>query len=175
MKRKCFSAVFALVLAFVFLLSGFPGHASQTASGRADVGQERKHGEISVDFRGVHIRSAVMKISELSGLSIVIDETVIPAREGEMLPGGISPRVTMRLEDVPAIDALDAILRMKNLAFQIVGNIVIITSGERLFSERLETRMYILGSPVRGTVEFKMPDLEREERQDERARLRIPD
>ncbi len=206
MNKRYFSSILAALLAFTLSISSVFSYASQTGSRPAVSIEERKHAKISVDFQGVHIRSALMKISELSGLSIVLDEAVMPAelkqipgerespgplesrrteidapyrrtrtgREERTLPGGLSPRVTISLEDVPAIGALDAILRMKNLAYQFHGNIIIITSRERIFSERLETRMYILKSPVSGTVEFKMPDFTGDERDSERARLRIP-
>ena len=55
---------------------------------------------------------------------------------------GTSPRVTIRLKDIPLIEALDVILRTKGLNYRIEENIIYITTEENLAAGRLISKSY---------------------------------
>ena len=119
--------------------------------------QEKTQQEVSVHFEDAHIRTVLKYLSELSGLNIVLDESVFPGGEG-LMPGQTSPRVTIDLDDLPLIEALKTILRAKNLVYRIEENLVWITTRERMAMERLQTKVYDLLRSVTGEVTFEMPE-----------------
>ncbi len=147
---------------------------------------------ISLDFENAHLRKVMRYLSKVSGINIVLDENVFPIGfegEGEAAPaaavpipdeeaaitdaqapveekvtlGDISPRVTIRLKDIPLIEALDVILRTKGLNYRLEENIIWITTEENLAAGELVTKSYkpssgigdILGMLLK-TVPFDM-------------------
>jgi tetratricopeptide (TPR) repeat protein len=120
---------------------------------------------ISLDFQNAHLRKVLTYLSKVSGINIVLDESVFPAEikeekvpatalpaptlpggeaapaEAEVVPGGRA-RVTIRLGDIPLIEALDVILRTKGLSYKLEENIIWITTEENLEAGDLVTRTY---------------------------------
>ena len=119
--------------------------------------QEKTQQIVSVDFDNAHIRTVLKYLSGLSGLNIVLDESVFPVGE-ELMPGQTSPRLEIHLNNLPLIQALETILRVKNLVYRIEENLVWITTRERMAMERLQTKVYDLLRAVTGEVTFEMPE-----------------
>ena len=91
--------------------------------------EERAKQIVSVRFEDAHIRTVLKQLCEVSGISMVVDETIFPGEGEEVSPAA---RVTIQLEDVPLIKALDVILRPKGLSYRIVGNVIWIATAENL-------------------------------------------
>ncbi len=123
---------------------------------------------ISLDFQNAHLRKVLTYLSKVSGINIVLDESVFPPEaEREKTPAPAPPageetapavptaavaveevtsgghaRVTIRLKDIPLIEALDVILRTKGLSYKIEENIIWITTEENLQAGDLITKTY---------------------------------
>ncbi len=83
--------------------------------------------------------SAVPEISEEEEGEAGIEEK---EEEEKPIATGTSPRVTIRLKDIPLIEALDVILRTKALNYRIEENIIYITTEENLAAGRLISKSY---------------------------------
>ncbi len=127
--------------------------------------EEKAKQIVSVHFENAHIRSVLRYLSEISGVNIVLDESVFPSA-GEILEEQTSPRVTIDLDDLPLIEALTVILRAKNLAYRMEENLIWITTHERMARERLVTKIYILLTPGTGVVSFGEPEEEEKEEEE---------
>ena len=132
--------------------------------------QARAREPITITFEDAHLRTVLREMSSLSGINIVLDENVFPiltdeeTKEERITPeptreevafereeeeeeeeealADLSPRVTIRLKDVPLIEALDIILRTKGLNFRIEENIIWITTEENLAAGELITKTH---------------------------------
>lgn len=149
---------------------------------------------ISVDFDRVHIREVLRELSRISGINIVLDDSVFPPaeeeeepepepEEPERAPGEPfrldfpdeeaaperpaapaevqelidNPYVTIRLRDIPLVEALDVILRTKGLNFRIEDHFIWITAEEKLAVEgELVTRTYRPTGGLRNIVNMLM-------------------
>ncbi len=80
---------------------------------------------ISVDFQNADIRTVLRLLSEISGLNIVISESV-------------TGKVTMRLINVPWDQVLALVLKTQKLAMEREGNVVRILPQSELAAERRE-------------------------------------
>ncbi len=130
--------------------------------------EEKADQIVSVHFENAHIRSVLRYLSEVGGVNIVLDEQVFP-EDAQVSEGQTSSRVTIDLDNLPLIQALEAILKGKILRYRLEKNLIWITTPERMAVERLETRIYtILTSGTRGVV-FERPE-EEEEGEKEGAR-----
>lgn len=127
---------------------------------------EKKAGQlVSLDFEKAHLRKVLKYLSKVSEINIVLDENVFSADEGmeKFQPAApavpepeiseeeekakpaltdISPRVTIRLKDIPLIEALDVILRTKGLNYRMEENIIYITTEENLAAGKLVSKSY---------------------------------
>ena len=123
--------------------------------------KEKAEQIVSVHFENAHIRSVLRYLSEVGGVNIVLDEQVFP-EDAQVSEGQTSSRVTIDLDNLPLIQALEAILKGKTLRYRLEKNLIWITTPERMAMERLETRIYtILTSGTRGVV-FERPEEEEE-------------
>ncbi len=119
---------------------------------------------ISLDFNNAHIRNVLSYLQQVSGVNIVLNEAIFPREEAGMGPvAGPSPRVTLRLTDIPLIEALDLILRTKGLAYRLEENIIWITTPREIGMGGMETRTYELpagGTHIVETLEASLPQPE---------------
>ena len=69
-------------------------------------------------------------------------ETFEEEEEAKPIAAGTSPRVTVRLKDIPLIEALDVILRTKGLNYRIEENIIYVTTEENLAAGKLISESY---------------------------------
>ncbi len=142
--------------------------------------EEKARQLVSLDFENAHLRTVLTFLWKVSGVNIVLDESVFPAEveseeepaigaepaveaagEEEIIPEAetstdeeedeeeeekvsrsLSARVTIRLKNIPLIEALDVILRTKGLNYRIEENIIWITTEENLAAGELVTRSY---------------------------------
>lgn len=82
--------------------------------------------KLSLNFQNVEIRSVLQVIADFTGLNIITSDTV----QGNL---------TLRLKDVPWDQALDIILKSKNLDKRKNGNVVLIAPKDELAArEKLE-------------------------------------
>ena len=88
--------------------------------------EERAKQIVSVRFEDAHIRTVLKQLCEVSGVSIVLDESVLPNPEDP------KARITIHMKDIPLLEALDVILRSKGLRYRIEENVIWITTAENL-------------------------------------------
>jgi len=79
--------------------------------------------KISLDFKDADIKNVFRLLAEISSLNIVVTDDV-------------NKKVTVRLVDVPWDQAMDILLQTNGLAKEQVGNVVRISTVQRLRSER---------------------------------------
>jgi len=65
--------------------------------------------KLTLDFQDIDVRSALQVFADFTGLNVVVSDSV----------GG---RISLRMKDVPWDEALDTILRVKNLGKRQIGN-----------------------------------------------------
>ena len=119
--------------------------------------EEKANQIVSVHFDNAHIRSVLRYLSEVGGVNLILDEQVFPVDEQDA-EGRTSPRVTIDLDNLPLLEALEAIFKGKTLRYRLEKNLIWITTPERMAMERLETRIYtILTSGTRGAT-FERPE-----------------
>ncbi len=144
-------------------------------------GLERKSQKlVSLEFVDAHLRDVLTYLSDVSEVNIVLDETVFPA-EGIKTGEGVeeieaaegagmvtSPRVTIRLRNIPLTQALDVILRAKGLTYRLEENLVWITTPENLAKEQMVTKIYHLSTAVGGLTRY---EVEREFKKEEEEEI----
>ncbi|MCH6544458.1 MAG: type IV pilus secretin PilQ [Deltaproteobacteria bacterium] len=79
--------------------------------------------KISLDFKDADIKNVFRLLAEISGLNIVVTDDV-------------NKKVTVRLVDIPWDQAMDILLQTNGLGKEQVGNVVRISTVQRLRSER---------------------------------------
>ncbi|MCK4325825.1 hypothetical protein KAW55_03645, partial [bacterium] len=107
--------------------------------------EARARAPVSPEFKNAHLRGVLEYLSEISGVDIILDETVFPSGEEG---GGPFPRVTIRLKDVPLIEALDVILRTKGLRYRLEENVIWVSTPENLDRGELVTETFSLSGGV---------------------------
>lgn len=129
MERRCWLLLGGLLASVVLLSFNASALAQEeTAPVEEEEGElpTQYVGEpISVDFQDADIRTVLRLISEVSGLNIVISDSV-------------TGRVTMRLVNVPWDQVLALVLRTKKLAMEREANVVRIVPQTELAAERRE-------------------------------------
>jgi len=106
-----------------------PSTSQATATGQVrstPSGPEKKEytgQRISLDFKDADIKNVFRLLAEISGLNIVVTDDVIK-------------KVTVRLVDIPWDQAMDILLQTNGLGKEHVGNVVRISTVQRLRSER---------------------------------------
>ncbi|MCK4423159.1 MAG: hypothetical protein KAV18_03730, partial [Candidatus Omnitrophica bacterium] len=102
---------------------------------------------IAVDFDNKHIRDVLKHLTALSNINIILEDALFPkSEEGLEVSGAISPYVTIHLKDIPMIEALDLMLRTKDLKYRVEENLIWITTVETLEKENFKTRVFNLSS-----------------------------
>lgn len=82
---------------------------------------------ISIDLQNAEVEHAIRLITSITDFNLILDQDV-------------RGRVSLRLINVPWDQALDLVLVQKNLAMVYWGNIIRITTAEKLKSEREQVR-----------------------------------
>ena len=103
-----------------------PGATSQSSSSSSPSrrGEKEYTGQrISLDFKDADIKNVFRLLAEISSLNIVVTDDVVK-------------KVTVRLVDIPWDQAMDILLETNGLGKEQVGNVVRISSVQRLRSER---------------------------------------
>ncbi len=104
-------------------LAGATSQASRSSS-RWRGGEKEYTGQrISLDFKDADIKNVFRLLAEISSLNIVVTDDVVK-------------KVTVRLVDVPWDQAMDILLETNGLGKEQVGNVVRISTVQRLRSER---------------------------------------
>ncbi len=86
--------------------------------------KEKYTGEkISIDLQNAEVQLVLRLISEISGYNLVIDDAV-------------SGRISLKLIDIPWDQALDLVLAQKNLGMVLKGNIMRITTTQKIAEEQ---------------------------------------
>jgi type IV pilus assembly protein PilQ len=82
--------------------------------------KEQYTGErLSLNFQDIEIRSIPQLIADFTGLNIVVSDSV-------------TGNLTLRLKNVPWDQALDIILKTKNLDKRLVGNVLYVAPAEEI-------------------------------------------
>ena len=78
--------------------------------------------KLSLNFQNIDVRSVLQVIADFTSLNIVTSDSV-------------TGNITLRLKDVPWDQALDIILKSKNLAQRKVGNVVIVAPADEVVAK----------------------------------------
>ncbi len=78
--------------------------------------------KLSLNFQNIDIRSVLQVIADFTSLNIVTSDSV-------------TGNITLRLKDVPWDQALDIILKSKNLAQRKVGNVVVVAPSDEVVAK----------------------------------------
>ena len=99
--------------------------------------------KLSLNFQDIEVRAALQIIADFTGLNIVVSDAV---------KGSIS----LRLKDVPWDQALDLILKTKNLGMRKMGNVMLVAPSADIAArekEELESQKQILElEPLRSEI-----------------------
>jgi type IV pilus assembly protein PilQ len=88
--------------------------------------KERYTGErISIDLQDADVEHVLRLISEISGYNLILDD-------------GITGKISLKLVDIPWDQALDLVLLQRGLGMVVKGNIMRISSVEKLGEERAQ-------------------------------------
>lgn len=131
-------SVFKFLVAVFFLVALTPV-LSYGQSARKTRLEERCEQVISIDFENVHIRGVLQYFSEMTGVNIVLDESVFPIGQ-EAIEGQPLPRVTIQRKDVKFREALAAVLRPKNLVYRLEEHLIWITTPERMEMKKVKVK-----------------------------------
>jgi len=110
------------LLAFV----AYRGHASSSKEILDDLikGEVRYKGQrVSLDLKEADLPNVLRLFSDIAGVNVLVTDDV-------------KGRITLRLMDVPWDQALDIILKTNNLGMEWVGNVIRISTLERLQKEK---------------------------------------
>lgn len=140
----------------------------------------------AINFNNAHLSDVIKYLSGITGINIVIDESVFAQPEPEeetvyeedvvdeseeatleenteveeVAPqepqASINDRVTISLKNIPLIEALKYILRAKGLKYVIEDYAVVITAADYVPPEELETRYYHLSSGIGSFTSFDL-------------------
>lgn len=127
-----------------------------------------------INFTQAHIRDVLQYLSKITGVNIILDERVFDTgfapssaamKEDEddssaddkaaKSGASISETITISLTNVPLIEALRYILKVKGLSYRIDDYAVLVSTPEGIGDETMETRYYHLSSGIGEFTEFK--------------------
>lgn len=126
-----------------------------TLAGTEGAGVEAVEGNISLDFKEADINTVLRVLSLKSKVNIVTG----PEVQGT---------VTIRLDDVPWEKALEVVLRTYNYVFERDGNIIRVTTREKMAQEPVLTQTYILNYTRAVEIQDSVKDM-----LSERGRVRV--
>lgn len=116
--------LWGLVLALVFLFHGVYAAAPKEIFDDLIKGEVRYKGQrVSLDLKEADLPNVLRLFSDIAGVNVLVTDDV-------------KGRVTLRLIDVPWDQALDIILKTNNLGMEWVGNVIRISTLERLQREK---------------------------------------
>ncbi len=126
-----------------------------TIGASEDSTQETRDGNISLDFKEADINTVLRVLSLKSKVNIV---------SGPEVQGTVS----IRLDDVPWEKALEVVLRTYNYVFERDGNIIRVTTRDKMAQEPVLTETYILNYTRATEIQDSVKDM-----LSERGRVRI--
>lgn len=106
---------------------------SPASPGTQEVESQEKHftGEpISLELKDADVKDVLRTFAKITGLNVVVDPEVTGA-------------VTVQLENVPWDQALDIILRINGLTYQVENNVLRVTKLEKLKAEKETLAKYL--------------------------------
>jgi type IV pilus assembly protein PilQ len=95
--------------------------AAPTAAAQTAFSENR----ISLDYQNIEIRAALQLLAEFNDFSLVVGDNVTGS-------------ITLRLENVPWDQALDLILRPRNLGQRLVGTVLYVAPAEEIAAAELQ-------------------------------------
>jgi len=101
---------------------------------------------ITLDATGADIRDALRAISEESGVNIIAG----PEVEGQ---------ISLRIVDAPWEEALEAVLRAYGYSYERRGNIIRVTTTDKLDTEELETEIILLSYATAEEIRDSLTDM----------------
>jgi len=115
-----------------------------------------------INFTQAHLRDVLQYLSKITGVNIILDENVFSGNfTGEDEGEDVSPTInsadtiTISLTNIPLIEALRYILKIKGLKFRIDNYAILVSTPEKIGSDEMETRYYKLSSGIGEFTEFK--------------------
>lgn len=138
-------------LAFMLFLSlnmlpGWSQEASVAPVPASEISAANQNASISLDFKDAEIATVLRVISLKSGINIVAGPEVIGS-------------VTIRLDDVNWQKALDVILRTYNYVYERDGNVIRVTTREKMQQEPVDTKTFILNYSKAAEVQAAVQDI----------------
>lgn len=131
-----------------------------------------------INFTQAHLRDVLQYLSKITGVNIILDERVFeggaapepaPAAEPEKSDAGqgaieaakessgpMTDTITISLSNIPLIEALRYILKIKGLKYRIDDYAIMVSTPEGIGDEEMETRYYHLSSGIGDFTEFKL-------------------
>lgn len=159
-NSKCFLVKIFFLTLPLFFLSHFSGMAQQTAepaqAPAVSGGDSKSVGkvtvdpaantQISLDFKDADMGTVLRVISLKSGVNIVAGPEVVGT-------------VTIRLQDVDWEKALDVILRTYNYVYERTGNVIRITTRDKMQQEPVDTKTFILNYSKAAEIQASIQDI----------------
>jgi len=139
------------------LMPADPAGAAQLPADQstAPAAPDAKSDSISLDFKDAEIGTVLRVLSMKSGMNIVAGPEV-------------KGLVTVRLDDVPWDRALDVILRTYDYVFERDGNVIRVTTREKMGKEPVETKTFILNYSKAQEIQTAIQDI-----LSERGRIKV--
>jgi len=115
-----------------------------------------------INFTQAHLRDVLQYLSKITGVNIILDENVFSGdytgedeEEGSSAAMNSTDTITISLTNIPLIEALRYILKIKGLKFRIDNYAILVSTPEKIGSDEMETRYYKLSSGIGEFTEFK--------------------
>ncbi len=89
---------------------------------------------VSIDFNNAQLSKILEYLSKISKINIIMDEAALAN----------SPQITISLNNVSLIQALESVLRTKGLSYRFENDFIWVSSKENIANEALTTRVYHL-------------------------------
>ncbi|EKD26053.1 MAG: hypothetical protein ACD_79C01390G0004, partial [uncultured bacterium] len=120
-----------------------------------------------INFTQAHLRDVLQYLSKITGVNIILDEHVFDtafkpnaAEEGEanalQVDSMSGDTITISLINIPLIEVLRYILKIKGLKHRIDDFAILVSTAERIGSDEMETRYYHLSAGIGEFTEFKL-------------------
>lgn len=121
-----------------------------------------------INFTQAHLRDVLQYLSKITGVNIILDEfafsgtTTTGNETSEMSSetmtavNDLTDTITISLSNIPLIEALKYILKIKGLKHRIDDYAILVSTAERIGSDEMETRYYNLSAGIGDFTEFKL-------------------